>query len=82
MQDRHLNIAVSLSEDSFLVLEQLGELFSLIDKALLYKEEFPDMNTIKFIYYLNIYGENSLIIQGLLLMLEENLFHLMVIKLM
>ena len=31
MQARHLNIAVSLSEDSFLVLEQLAELFSLID---------------------------------------------------
>ncbi|MGR9115855.1 MAG: EAL domain-containing protein [Gammaproteobacteria bacterium] len=31
MQTRHLNIAVALSEDSFLVLEQLAELFSLID---------------------------------------------------
>ena len=31
MQARHLNVAVALSEDSFLVLEQLGELFSLLD---------------------------------------------------
>ena len=41
-------------------VEKNREFFSLIDKAELYKEEFPDMNTIKFIYHLNIYGENSL----------------------
>lgn len=34
MQARHLNIAEALSEDSFLVLEQLSELFSSIDSRL------------------------------------------------
>lgn len=36
------------------------ELFSLIDKADLYKVEYPNVNTIKISYYINIFGEESL----------------------
>ncbi len=40
--------------------EKNRELFSLIDKADLYKVEYPDTNTIKLTYYINIYGDKSL----------------------
>ena len=36
------------------------DLFSLIDNARLNKIEYPNINTIKVTYYINIYGENSL----------------------
>ena len=36
------------------------ELFSLIDKADLYKVEYPNVNTIKISYYINLFGEESL----------------------
>jgi|GEM_PF-1164920 len=36
------------------------ELFTLIDKATLYRVEYPDVNTIKLTYYIDIFGDNSL----------------------
>lgn len=36
------------------------ELFTLIDKSNLFKIEYPDLNSIKLSYYINIYGEPSL----------------------
>jgi len=47
------------------------ELFSLIDNARLYKIEYPDHNTIRLSYYIDIYGENSLMN---LLMTERDAF--------
>ncbi len=41
-------------------VEKNRELYSIIDKAGLYKIEYPDVNTIKFSYFIDIYGENSL----------------------
>ena len=40
---------------------QNSELFSLIDNAILNKIEYPDVNTVRLSYYINIYGDNSLI---------------------
>ena len=36
------------------------ELFSLIDSAELYQIEYPDVNSIKLTYYIDIFGDNSL----------------------
>ena len=36
------------------------ELHTLIDSAKLFKVEYPNLNTIKYSYYINIYGEDSL----------------------
>ncbi|MBN2544515.1 MAG: hypothetical protein JXB50_01880 [Spirochaetes bacterium] len=47
------------------------ELFSLIDNAKLYKIEYPKHNTIRLSYYIDIYGENSLMS---LLMTERDTF--------
>lgn len=40
--------------------EKYRELFSLIDKASLDKVEYPEINSIKLTYYINIFGKTSL----------------------
>lgn len=41
-------------------IEKNRELFSLIDKAKLHKIEYPDINSVKLVYYIDIYGKDSL----------------------
>ncbi len=36
------------------------ELYSLIDNAKLYRIEYPDINSIRFTYYINLYGPDSI----------------------
>lgn len=57
-----INIYESLSVLSYFDTrpDKNRELFSLIDKAILYKVEYPDIDTIKLTYYIDIYGDNSL----------------------
>ncbi|HOJ64613.1 MAG TPA: hypothetical protein PLE45_09355 [Spirochaetota bacterium] len=59
---KNINISESKSVlDFFEETNKNSELFSLIDNAYLKKIEYPTPNTIRLLYYINIYGENSLI---------------------
>ncbi len=58
------NINISESKSVLTFFEETNknsELFSLIDNAFLQKIEYPSPNTIRLLYYIKIYGENSLI---------------------
>jgi hypothetical protein len=51
--------------------EKNRELYNLIDNSILYKMEYPDLNTIRVTYYIDIYGEKSLMN---IMMSERNLY--------
>ena len=59
---KEINISESISVLDYFEerSERNRELFSLIDKADLYKVEYPNVNTIKISYYINLFGEESL----------------------
>jgi hypothetical protein len=47
------------------------DLFTLIDNATLYKLEYPDLNSIRLTYYINLYGDDSLMN---IMMSESNIY--------
>lgn len=59
---RRINIYESLSVLDYFERDDFKnrELFTLIDNATLYTVEYPDLNSIKLSYFIDIYGKNSL----------------------
>ncbi|HOV14293.1 MAG TPA: hypothetical protein PK771_08425 [Spirochaetota bacterium] len=59
---KNINIYESISVLEFIEKDGIRnrDLFTLIDNAKLKKIEYPDLNTIKVTYFIDIYGANSL----------------------
>ncbi len=70
---KNINIYESISVLNY--FEERGEknreLYSLIDRATLYKVDYPDVNTVQVTYFIDIYGDNSLMS---ILMSERDMF--------
>ncbi|HPO50541.1 MAG TPA: hypothetical protein PLO89_09475, partial [Spirochaetota bacterium] len=59
---KNINIYESISVLEFIEKDGIRnrDLFTLIDNAELSKIEYPNLNTVKVTYFINIYGRNSL----------------------